>query len=67
VSGVEVIVQLGEVRCDRGFMLLGGVLTDLASWRWIFFVNVPEFPASTSRSSPPPYSSARRGPSRQCS
>ena len=21
--------------------LIGGVLTDLASWRWIFFVNVP--------------------------
>jgi predicted MFS family arabinose efflux permease len=22
-------------------LLLGGILTDLASWRWIFFVNVP--------------------------
>ncbi|HEX6395659.1 MAG TPA: MFS transporter [Acidimicrobiales bacterium] len=37
-------------------LILGGVLTDLASWRWIFFVNVPVgavLAAATARFVPP--------------
>src|SRR6476660_1669443 len=45
-------------------LILGGVLTDLASWRWIFFVNVPvgaALAAATARFVPQfPSSSANR-------
>ncbi len=46
VEGRERNVALGAWGAVGGFgaaagVLLGGVLTDLLSWQWIFFVNVP--------------------------
>ena len=38
--------------------LIGGVLTDLASWRWIFFLNVP-ISALRRRASPTSWSTSR--------